>query len=147
LRAFMGFESGFVDTTNIQMPTVHIVFRNSGQTPAYGVRAGAGGGFGRYPLDAPVPPPLMLPNVTVVGPNDRIERHFRMAGPMPPEFVQQLTSSDHVAIWAVGRVEYNDTFRKKRFTNFRMFRRGPLAPSRKYPLIPDAEGNETDDDP
>lgn len=152
LRAYITIKSGFVqiheDARNV--PTAVIVFRNSGQTPAYNVRAGIAGGAGSFPWGNNYEVPPVLPNKSVIGPDETFERRFRWAEPLPAETRDLLTRSRDIAIWAVGRIEYRDAFGgpgdEPRWLTFRQFCRGPLEIGIRHPFSPDADGNDTSED-
>jgi hypothetical protein len=140
LRAYICFESGFIRLQQPNVPESHLIFRNSGQTPAYDVRAGGGGiGVAPYPWSNVLPASAIHPNAGIVGPRSTVESHSTMH-PLTPAEVAML-ASPLIAVWVFGRIEYRDTFGKQRFMNHRHFCRGPIGIG-VHALTPDTDGND-----
>jgi hypothetical protein len=145
LRAYVFVETAFIRNTVRESIRPYVAFKNSGKTPAYGIRlvtwAGvsgtveqlgalpeaAGDNYGHLAPGAPllisVPPQPALTNA------------------------QQLAViGDQAGLFARGRIAYVDAFRRPRFTEFCVMTRGEGAFENGRPMASCTTGNRTDDD-
>ena len=109
------------DGDNREWP-IHLVFQNSGQTPAYAVAIKAESHIGlRKPIDSifPLsesaeisPPSIMAPGA----------RHTMRLGGIEPghaSYLRAQKTEQYCYVW--GRLDYIDTFGRKHFTKFQMW--------------------------
>jgi hypothetical protein len=109
------------DGDNREWP-IHLVFQNSGQTPAYAVAIKAESYLGlRKPIDSIFslseaaqisPPSIMAPGA----------RHTMRLGGIEPghaSYLRALKTEQYCYVW--GRLDYIDTFGRKHFTKFQMW--------------------------
>jgi hypothetical protein len=154
LRAYVFVDGGGIldgNTTTpknrafINKPGAILGFKNYGKTPAYKVA---------HWVDINVVEPkyehtLIIPNpITRVSQNSMGEGSIITTNPQLQRFLTAqestgIASGSH-AIYIYGRIEYEDTFRKMRFTNFRLKYVGPYPPPKGHTLKFCVDGNEAD---
>lgn len=114
-------------------PGIFLLIRNTGNTPAFQVKS-----FAQIDVVEPrhehtlVPPtPLVHGYPTPLPPNGTVTKGLWFGRPLNAQEIADVTNGAK-AIYVYGRVEYLDTFKQKRFTNFR------LAYSGAFPAQPGA---------
>ena len=120
---------------------ISIEFKNSGQTPAYDVEI-----FCDQPVIAQhnqrpfIDKYKFAPAKTIIGAGSefRITRNLTQVAKDDVDWVQQRVA----AIFVWGRVNYTDTFKKRRHFVFRCLAMGPT--SEGWKLHPHSEGYEAD---
>jgi hypothetical protein len=151
LRAYIFPESlGLYDGTNLDNPLpdrandpfVSILFRNSGQTPAFKVISWA-----RIDVIEPVNekilviPPLQNLFPTWIGADGKMPKGIWFGRKLTDAEIADIMATTK-CIYVYGRIEYRDIFKRKRFTTFR------LAYAGQYPAVPGqtfnfcADGND-----
>jgi hypothetical protein len=124
---------------------VHIVFKNTGQTPAYEVASFdaislldfPGGIFDIDPIiDTALPG-------TVIGANGEYHITRTFDSTLTQTHIDALTSG-RFAIYSFGRVKYRDAFGVQRKTNFRVAYGGDRGLNVNFIMSPLPEGNEAD---
>lgn len=121
---------------------VIVEYKNSGQTPAYNVRAWAGVHVREFPLksifvDAPSDLPIGQ-EVLASGRDARFEVPFSTLN----GFEDMELTEGRAAFWVWGEITYRDVFKKAHFTKFRYFCHGDGLP--RGSMSPDISGNEAD---
>jgi hypothetical protein len=96
--------------------------KNFGQTPAYDVVHWGDICIREFPLASDLPTQIAHPLRTksAIPPNGKTFKSLRLNQPLTDQEVEGLKAGTH-AIYIHGNITYRDTFRKKRFTNFRYF--------------------------
>lgn len=113
-------------------------FKNTGQTPAYDVIAGAWVSIAPFPRTDPLPDvPITEKSRSTFGPGIDSGLFPSRSALMPSELagIEDMT----LAIYIHGRIEYRDAFDKPRTTHFTMIKR--KSPSGLYILGNDRDGN------
>jgi hypothetical protein len=125
-------------------PGAVLTIKNSGATPAYNVRSGALIDI-MEPIneDKLVLSPLMNKFGASLGPGVGLTNTPWFARALTPSEVADIAIGAK-AIYLHGRVEYEDAFGKKHFTEFRLRYVGNFPPSAKMPLVFAAQGNTAD---
>ena len=108
------------DLSKTNIPLINMLIKNLGQTPAYDVRSVA-----MLKIIEPDNirnvklPALTGASLNNIGPNGAISKNFWFDRALTPnEIVDVSSGAKH--IYLIGRIEYRDAFKQKRFTNFRM---------------------------
>jgi hypothetical protein len=145
LRAYIFIDS--MDVKNVavnQKSKATVIFKNSGQTPAYGVNIIVGIDFREYPLTSDLDPliidqikPKPKSNIPPGGTFNTTLTHDKTLTSVE---VDQLNDSTH-AIYVTGEIIYKDAFGKRRSTKFLVFNNKSTA-SDLSSLTPYSEGNE-----
>lgn len=133
-------DAGFVIPTDNSAPTVFVVIKNTGQTPAYDLTWRAKFSIGNFPnlegfqLDRQkIAPKSVLP------PGQTLFYQWTFTE-WKKEFGGQIAKGD-AAAFAFGEISYKDAFGNSRFTKYRLIHGGDsLAPPGKFGTA--AEGNE-----
>ena len=124
-------------------PGVVLLFKNSGQTPAYQCLSWAQIAV-IEPANAHtlVVPPLQLQFPTTIGAGAIISKTLW--------FDRRLTAAEIAdvgigtkLIFVYGRIEYRDTFRRKRWANFRLQYAGVFPPRPNVPFNFSERGNDS----
>ncbi len=106
------------NSVNPTLPAFQIKIKNTGQTPAYGVKSWRGIGIHEFPLVTELQPMGSVTNAdTVVGSRCDSVLPVRRTTPFAPEQVKGVTDGTH-ALYIFGRIEYKDAFGDTRFTDF-----------------------------
>jgi hypothetical protein len=129
----------------VGVPGVSMLIKNSGQTPAYKVVSWAQIAviFMRDEQTALVVPPVAERFSNTVGASGLFNKALWYDRPLAANEIADIAAGVR-AIYLYGRIEYRDAFKKKRFTNFRLFYTGA------FPPIPNAifhfseQGNDAD---
>lgn len=153
LRAFVGPETfnlleGTIlkppDASKTNVPGAVVQIKNSGATTAYKVRIGT-----RIDVLEPVNegtivlPPLADVFASVLGPNVQSSSTAWFARPLTAGEIADVHAGAR-AIYLSGRIEYRDTFKKKRFTTFRLQYTGVFPPTGAAPMLFAMQGNDAD---
>lgn len=109
-------------------PTIHLSLRNTGETPAHDV-------FHALRLEVrPVHEErlIQVPEVakasrSYVARNGTVNKRAELGRQMAPQETAGLQAGSH-AIYVIGRVEYVDAFKRKRFVNYRLKWTGAYPP-------------------
>jgi hypothetical protein len=121
-----------------------IALRNTGQTPAFKVRAMSESFGGSYPLEgehAHAPP--RDDYSSIIGSGGEFHCLRRIFSDSPGEILSNVQAGE-MGLWIQGWVTYEDCFGKPHHTKFRSVFGGPLVSSGDLLLHPDREGNEAD---
>ena len=151
LRAYLFPESvGVWDGTtlsppqpaNAGIPWVGMYIKNSGQTPAYKVVSIMQLAV-INPANEHTLIPLPLPNTFSgdFGPNGGIHKGAWLDRPLTAPEIADISTGAR-AIYAYGRIEYIDAFRRDRFTNFRLKYVGPYPPLSSAIFVYSENGND-----
>jgi hypothetical protein len=148
LRAYVFVSSAKIVYNNNQIPEAHVVIKNSGQTPAYGMIYVSGFAFDTWPppshldlvisdkeFSAPNRSKMDLPPGDVTIPITAGTRR------LTPAQQAGLVAGTHVC-YAYGEVRYRDAFGKKRWTKYRSMMGGPVS-YRYGQMVACEEGNES----
>jgi hypothetical protein len=151
LRAYVFPDnSGLVDGTMLtppqplraNVPLVYLTIRNSGQTPAYKVISSAKIDIG--PIENPqfeVPELVEMFSMNL-GIGGTMIKSLVFDRPLTAEEIANIANGS-LAIYVHGRVEYQDVFKKKRFTNFRLHYFGQFPPLQGMIFYFSTKGNDT----
>lgn len=108
-------------------PLATMVIKNTGQTPAYDVICGANMCIQKFQLISSFPPLKTGQYITktIIPTGGTTNKAVGGIPPLTPEEIDQLRNGT-MAIYVHGTIKYRDTFRKRRFTNFRFMHFGGL---------------------
>jgi hypothetical protein len=102
----------------------NVVFKNTGQTPAYDVNILIGIDFREYPLLSTLNTHYVTPIIAGgKGPIPQggvVISQLTMEKPLTHDEIKQLSAGTH-AIYVTGKITYKDTFGNERFTKFLAF--------------------------
>ena len=122
IRAYVGFDSGVIDSLVTTAPTrVHVAIKNSGLTPAHDVRFQLSVYWAPLPHPGQIelPPPGDIVNYTILMQEGLSAVTVCTSVPNTSAHLEAFSSKSH-AIWIEGHITYKDVFRKERNTNFVM---------------------------
>ena len=109
------------NSMNPRLPAYQIKIKNTGQTPAYGMKSWRGIGIHELPLVTELKP---MGNVTdadpVLGSQCEAVLPIRRVTPFSSEQIASVKVGTH-AIYIFGRVEYKDAFGFPHFTDFCLY--------------------------
>jgi hypothetical protein len=120
-------------------PFIHLHLRNSGQTPAWNVRARYDGGI--YPF--PDCPDLLTDDEQhhgVLGPNMNYTLAIELSALKKADI--ESVEKGTAAIYVFGRIDYEDAFGRPQWTKFRFLYGGPMGPSPEGVMIDHKDGND-----
>lgn len=144
LRAYVSVIGSNIDFFGTdQTVQARIRIRNTGQTPAYQVRAYTGIVLTTYP------PSVAFPNIKpdtftgTLGVGGNAQGIAPMPGPMSAAEIDG-TKNGKLAIFVFGAVEYLDIYGDHHRTNYRFFFGGPSGTGDSSLLMAYTEGNEAD---
>jgi hypothetical protein len=113
-------------------PWVGLHIKNTGQTPAYRLRS-----WFQIAVIAPASEntlviPTIVPNANFgsilnLGPGGAFSKNLWFDRPLTAPEITDIANNAR-AIYAYGRIEYEDAFRRTRFTNFRLRYNGAFPP-------------------
>jgi hypothetical protein len=109
-------------------PGIILNFKNSGQTPAYKVVSWAQ--IDVLPRDQEprlIAPPLVEQFTTNIGPGSVMPKTLWATRPLTPDEITEVLHTTKI-IYVYGRIEYQDAFSRKRWTNFRLAYAGRFPP-------------------
>jgi hypothetical protein len=126
-----------------------VIFKNSGQTPAYEVQTWIGTEIAAHPIPVPLPQPRNTnPPKNTLGPDARTQ----LLGPRIPLLEDDLSVmfTTQTTLYVYGQLIYKDAFGDRWHTNFRMIAGGPEGArisqtkdgAKTWALSPDLEGND-----
>jgi len=145
LRAYVAIEQASIDNIAYgETPVASLIFRNTGQTPAYDAMIFGKMVFEAFPLNAPLPAlefDSFGASRETYGPGAKREIKETLSAPLNVEQVKQVHSGSH-ALWIYGEVRYTDTFGTKRVTTYRRFTSGAIRSSLGRALVAHQEGNK-----
>jgi hypothetical protein len=131
LRAYVMVDSARVDDFGVgKTPVAHLVFKNSGQTPAYNLTHWCRMGVRPFPLVEGIPargdtseelPPRPL------APGASMHTSATIKGYILGDQTIQAMARGTGAIYVVGEIRYEDAFGEKRETDFLIFSGGPIG--------------------
>lgn len=106
------------NAVNPILPAFQIKIRNTGQTPAYGVRSWRGIGIHELPLVTELKPMGAVTDADlVIGSQCESVLPVRRVTPFATEQINGVKTGTH-ALYVFGRVEYRDVFGDRHFTDF-----------------------------
>ena len=147
LRAYVGSKGAGFNTAWINPPfSVTVTIRNFGSTPAINFETAIYLQVLPHPFPGEFPPgnfnfrhgrqSLMPGNESIV------VCELRIDDPLISNIVVNAIRQGSMALYIIGRIQYDDVFGMKRFTNMRMLTSGERT-STNAPFIDAPEGNET----
>ena len=149
IRAYVSPVGAMVLDLDFNKPTepfsARLVFKNSGQTPAYKFQAKGGASFQRHPL---VNEELIgAENISgpgIVGPG--VEYHLNVRVKALTQQQWQALLEGTYAVYIHGSYNYRDAFKALRTGKFRLYYGGQAGVRVDRALTFDSEGNEADED-
>jgi len=126
-----------------EAPQAHVVIENTGQTPAYDVRAWIGAALGRFPPAEPPPPFPSRPEASIasIGAGKELHLTVFLSGPLTQQNLAGLIDGS-LAIHVIGRAEYRDAFGERQHTLFNTFYGGRYGANENGVLVNAPDGNE-----
>jgi hypothetical protein len=121
LRAYVFVKEAFVrNLEGPDPPTIHVYLKNFGQTPAYKLTNAGAVKFTTFPnLDfSRDPKGDQRLTVMTIPPSGESATAVDLPFVVTPEIKERLKTGKD-AIYAFGRIEYDDTFKKHRIANYR----------------------------
>ena len=125
-------------------PQIHIVFKNSGQTPAYDVRGWDGNALDEFPPKIPFAVDPIIESVlsgSTVGREGEWHIVRLLSAPLTLAHFQAL-GTGKFAIYAWGTLRYRDTFGMQRKTDFRVYYGGDYGLPQSGVMGHMREGND-----
>lgn len=143
LRAYLSIDRAWIEFPEPGVPSVTVVIKNAGQTPAHDLSHWIHQWIETYPLkiQLPVPPHGFVMSASLLGSgatHDMCITHPKPIIKLP--FLEQIGTPD-ATIYVYGEITYKDVFGEKQFLKYRLMHGGP----HKQPpgiLSPCEEGNE-----
>ena len=130
----------------IDIPGFTLGFKNSGQTPAYRMASWAAIKVAeKTEENSFVIPPLQDLSIANLGSGCQLPKFLNLQRKLTSDELADIRAF-RKAIYLYGRAEYTDAFKRKRFTNFRMWYAGIYPPDKGATLYFCDEGNETEQD-
>jgi hypothetical protein len=128
-----------------EVPQVHIVLKNNGQTPAYAAITWDAVSLLDFPNDVFDIDPVIetARGGAVIGPGSEYHITRDLAGPLTFAHFEALASGKF-AIYGFGRLKYRDAFNVRRTTNYRIYYGGDKPLNDKGVMSPMADGNDAD---
>jgi hypothetical protein len=144
LRAYVFVaEAGGTDLEALSKPSVHVVFKNSGQTPAHNFRITGGIAVGlsfehlpRPRGESDIPLGILAPGAT---------NQFTSVAPEPLSAAQYgAIAAGKLTLFAHGVIHYDDVFKRSHYLRYRLMIGGPAGIYNNKMAVC-REGNETDE--
>lgn len=145
LRAYVSPVSGMILDLDFQKPTaemfsVRIVFKNSGQTPAYDFTSGGDITLARFPLNEVLKRSDFKNGRTIIGPGVEFNANAKAHALTMNDWNALLSGQG--ALFIHGDYSYRDAFGENRKGTFRYYFGGPDGLRVDRALTVDSEGNE-----
>src|SRR5450755_1701520 len=118
LRAYVFVDHTTVANFNTSQPFAELIFKNSGQTPAYNVRVLMTGGIASFPLTkepVALPNDIIAPSCGHLGPRGTF--HSKQEDTMT-DVERTDIQAGRAAFYVRGKLFYKDTFGREQVTNF-----------------------------
>jgi hypothetical protein len=154
LRAYLFLESTTpTDGTTINppqpemanVPGASLLFKNSGQTPAYDIITWAEMKISTFGDESDLIVPRLSEIYTAnLGSNGVMPKGVNLKRRLTDIEIEDI-KAHRKAIYLYGRVEYRDGFKRKRFSNFRLYWTGSYPPPITGCLFFCQTGNETEE--
>jgi hypothetical protein len=144
LRAYVLAFQARLTNFESDAPTVEVVIKNSGQTPAYRVTGLTLISFRPYPLGKPLTlsQDATKKNCGVLGPQATFSIITRLDHPpLPPEQKARVRDKK-AAVYAHGRIEYTDAFDEPRWATYQYIYGGEEDPHPDGDMALCDEGND-----
>jgi len=143
LRAYLNYESGNALDAKTNTPTVQLVFKNFGQTPAYDIRVRVGITATKYPLSGALPSiEKATQTFGVLAPQAHYVMRRTLNNPPLPAPLMEKFMTGEVGLYVHGEILYDDAFKRTQFTRFRLLCRHAPVPNPQYDLETCEEGND-----
>jgi hypothetical protein len=143
LRAYVSPNSGILSNFDPNDLTkafsAVVLFKNSGQTPAYEFTALGAITFGDFPLAKPLTQPEMTTGPTVIGPGADYITNLAIINFTAAHL--EAVKTGKFALYVHGIYSYRDAFDKKRGGEFRFYYGGKDGMRPDHLLIFDVQGN------
>lgn len=143
LRAYVTIDSAAIKFPEPGVPSVTVIVKNAGQTPAHDLRHWIHQWIETYPLKVqlPLPPEGFVMSASLLGAGATHEMHITHPRPIVKlPFLDQIGTPE-ATIYVYGGINYKDVFGEQQFVRYRLMYGGPHKPSLGN-LSPCAEGNE-----
>jgi hypothetical protein len=121
-------------------PQVKLVVRNFGKTPAYKLAVSFDATIAFASEDLPANPAIQSVALGHLGPGANYEAKRPALVFMGSNSLPKDIDTAHARIFVFGRIDYVDTFGRKRFTTFRQMENDDKL------FVSCGDGNDTDDD-
>jgi hypothetical protein len=146
LRAYVNPSATRITMSANGFITVKLTYKNSGQTPAYNFVANTLVTITPQPpsssFESPErPEPSQSASRGTVGSNSHVEREMKFPNPLTIEYQNDIAAGK-AAIYAYGRITYDDIYGKGHTTRFRYIYMGPWGGQHGMQICGD--GNEAD---
>jgi hypothetical protein len=143
LRAYVSVDRAWIEFPEPGVPSVTVIVKNAGQTPAHDLRHWIHQWVEKYPLEVqlPIPPEGFVTSSSLLGAgatHDMWIKHPKPIVKLP--FVDEIGTAE-ATIYVYGEIKYKDIFGNQQFVRYRLMYGGRTKPTPGF-LSPCENGNE-----